>query len=130
MKLFSLLNYLLLALFVFSVAVQYNDPDPLVWMTIYGLAALACVVALKRPAQWVWPGVLCLSALGWAATILPRVWGRVRAGELFAAWEMKDLRVEEAREFGGLLIVAAWMLVLFLRARLVWLTRRRPATQN
>ncbi len=127
MKLFKVLNYLFLALFVFSVIVQYNDPDPLVWMSVYGLAAAACLVALKRPLHWQLPGALLLYAAIWAATIAPRVGGRVRFGELFEAWEMKDLRVEEAREFGGLLIVAAWMLTLFLRALL---TRRNHATQN
>ncbi|MBI1765093.1 MAG: transmembrane 220 family protein [Acidobacteria bacterium] len=130
MKAFIIANYLFLAMFIFSVVVQYNDPDPLVWMSVYGLAALACIVALKRPAHWQLPGALLLYAALWAATIAPRVLGHVRFGELFEAWEMKDTRVEEGREFGGLLIVAAWMLVLFLRARRMRLTQHNPATQN
>lgn len=130
MKLFKPLNYLFLALFVFSVIVQYNDPDPWVWMTIYGLAAAACILAFKQPGQWLLSGALLLLTTVWAATIAPRILGRVAVGELFEAWEMKDLRVEEAREFGGLLIVATWMLVLFLRARQTKLTRRDTATQN
>ena len=127
---FTLLNYLLLAMFIFSVIVQYNDPDPLTWMSIYGLAAVACVVAFKRPAHWLLPGALLLVSLIWAATIAPRVWGKVRFGELFEAWEMKDLRVEEAREMGGLLIVAAWMLILFCRAGYLWLTHHTQTQQN
>ena len=130
MMLFKLLNYLLLALFIFSVIVQYNDPDPLTWMTIYGLAAAACIIAFKRPAHWLLPGVLALVSLVWAATIAPRVWGKVALGELFEAWEMKDLRVAEAREMGGLLIVASWTFVLFCRACHVRLTRRAPTKQN
>ncbi len=130
MKLFKVLNYLFLALFVFSVIVQYNDPDPWVWMAVYGLAAAACLIAHKQPAHWLLSGTLLLATTLWAATIVPRVWGRVRFGELFEAWEMKDLRVEEARECGGLLIVAVWMLALFLRARQMRLTRRNRATQN
>jgi hypothetical protein len=106
------LNYMMLAMFLFSVAVQYNDPDPLLWMTVYGLAALACLVWLRRPAHWLLPGALGLATLVWAGTLAPRVLGRVAFGELFEAWEMKDLRVEEARELGGLLIVAGWMSVL------------------
>jgi hypothetical protein len=121
---------LLLVLFVFSVIVQYNDPDPLVWMSIYGLAAGACVYAYRRPAHWLWPGGLALVSGVWAATIAPRVLGRVAFRELFEAWEMKDLRVEEAREMGGLLIVAVWMLVLFCRAARRRLTQRRAAQQN
>ncbi len=127
MKLFKPLNYVMLAMFVFSIIVQYNDPDPLVWMTVYGAAAAACILAHKQPAHWLLSGALLLATALWAATIAPRVLGRVRFGELFEAWEMKDLRVEEAREFGGLLIAAAWMAALFLRALL---TRRKRATQN
>ena len=127
---FTLLNYLFLAMFSFSVIVQYNDPDPLTWMTIYGLAAVACVIAIKRPAHWLLPGALLLASLIWASTLVPHVWGKVRFGELFAAWEMKDLRVEEAREMSGLLIVAAWMLVLFCRACYLQLTRHTQTQQN
>jgi hypothetical protein len=35
---------------------------------------------------------------------------------MFDAWEMKSLAVEEAREASGLVIVAAWMAVLLIRA--------------
>ena len=127
---FKLLNVLLLAMYLFSVIVQYNDPDPWVWMTVYGLAAGACVYAFWRPAHWLWPGLLGLATALWAASLAPRVLGRVAFGELFEAWEMKDLRVEEAREMGGLLIVASWMLELFCRAYSQRLTQRRAAQQN
>ena len=127
---FTLFNYLFLAMFIFSVIVQYNDPDPLTWMTIYGLAAVACVIAIKRPTHWPLPSALLVVSLMWASRIMPRVAGRVSFGELFSAWEMKDARVEEAREMGGLLIVAAWMLVLFCRGCYLRLTRRPPKQQN
>lgn len=114
---FNFCNGLMLAMFLFSVAVQYNDPDPLVWMTVYGLAALACVLAWRRPAVAMAPAALGAACLFWVATLAPQVLGRVGFGELFAAWEMQDTRVEVGRELGGLLIVTIWMAVLFYRAR-------------
>jgi hypothetical protein len=48
--------------------------------------------------------------------LVPAVIGKVAFGELFEAFEMKDERVEVAREFGGLLIIAFWMGVLVLDA--------------
>jgi hypothetical protein len=103
-------------LFLFAVAVQYNDPDPLRWMAIYGLAALACGLWLaRRLPRWM-PAVVGISALGWAATLAPGVVGRVSIGDLFESYAMKSAPVEEAREMGGLLIVAAWMAVLVLVA--------------
>lgn len=99
-------------LFVFAAAVQYNDPDPIRWMAIYGLAALACGLALAgRLPRWA-PVVVGLAALVWAATLAPRVVGRVSLGDLFESYAMKSEPVEEAREMGGLLIVAGWMAVL------------------
>ena len=90
-------------LFLVAVALQYNDPDPVQWMAIYGAAALVCLLALRgRLPRWL-PALVGLAALVWAAALAPRVVGQVAPGELF-------------REMGGLLIVAIWMLVLLAAA--------------
>src|SRR5881394_3109931 len=109
--LWKVLNYLMTAAFLFSVAVQYNDPDPVRWMAIYGAAAVVCVLAIMGRERWPLPAAIGLIALIWALTLAPDVIGKVRFGELFEAFEMKDERVEVAREMGGLLIVAFWMAV-------------------
>jgi hypothetical protein len=102
------------AAFLFSVAVQYNDPDPLRWMAIYGAAAAACILTLKGRGWWPLPAAIGVIALVWALGYAPQVIGKVRFGELFEAFEMKDERVEVAREMGGLLIIAFWMAVLMV----------------
>lgn len=115
-----ILSGLMGVLFLFAVAVQYNDPDPLRWMAIYGVAALACWLSLRgRLPRWM-PVVIGLVALAWAATLAPGVVGRVAFKDLFESYAMKSEPVEEAREMGGLLIVTAWMAVLAL-------TRPRPS---
>lgn len=104
-----------LLLFMFSVVVQYNDPDLYVWMVIYGAAAVACLLSLRnRLPRWL-PMVVALVAILWATTILPRVLGKVPFLDMFAAWEMKDTGIEESREMYGLFLVAGWMLVLAWR---------------
>ncbi len=110
----KLANYVMLAAFVFGVVVQYNDPDPARWMAIYGAAAVACGLYAAGRRQWMVPAVVLVVALIWAATLASDALGKVRFGELFEAFEMKDERVEIGREFGGLVIIAAWMLVLTL----------------
>lgn len=102
------------ALFLFAAAVQYNDPDPLRWMAIYGLAALACVLSLWRRLPRLVPVVVGLGTVAWAGTLAPGVVGRVSVGELFQSYGMLSETVEEAREMGGLLIVAVWMGLLAL----------------
>lgn len=107
-------NGLMAALFLIAVAVQYNDPDPLRWMAIYGLAALACLLTLRGRLPRLAPILIGLAALAWAATIAPGVVGRVSVGDLFESYAMKSEPVEEAREMSGLLIVTVWMAVLTL----------------
>ena len=114
---FRLLDGAMAALFFFGAAVQYNDPDPLVWMTIYVAAAAACVLAAMRRLRWWFPAVIGAIALIWAATFMPAVLPNVRIAQLFAAWEMADTRIEEGREMYGLLIIFVYMTVLAVTHR-------------
>jgi hypothetical protein len=117
---------LMLVLFTFGAIVQVNDPDPARWIAVYALAAAACLLSLRRRLRWALPAFICAITLAWAATLVPRVVGRVPFGEMFGAFEMKNAGVEESREMYGLLIIAVWMAVLVLRARL----SRRPAATD
>jgi hypothetical protein len=114
-KLWMTANGAMTLLFLFAVAVQYNDPDLLRWVAIYGLAALACGLALAGRLRRPVPVIVGLVALAWAVTLAPGVVGRVSLGDLFESYAMKSGPVEEAREMGGLLIVTVWMGVLALR---------------
>ncbi len=98
--------------FVFSVAVQYNDPDPIRWMTIYGLAALCCIWSFLGRLAWYFPAAVGVVALLWASLLAPSVIGQTSFSEMFGSIGMINLAVEEAREMMGLLIVAFWMAVL------------------
>ena len=110
-------NSLLAVLFLFGAVVQYNDPDPLPWMAIYLAAALACVLALAGRLPWWWAAVIAVIALAWALTLVPRALPNVRIVELFAAWEMKSERIEEAREMYGLLLIFISMAMLAVSSR-------------
>ena len=113
-----LVDAIFLLMFLFSVVVQFNDPDPLPWVAIYGLAAAACALSLLgRLRAWL-PGLIAAVALLWAINLAPRVVGRVPFLEMFGAFEMKNVGVEESREMYGLLLVALWMAILFVRHRL------------
>jgi hypothetical protein len=107
----------MLLLFTLGAVVQLNDPDPVRWFAVYALAAAACLLSLLRRMFWPFPALLCAAALAWAATLAPRVVGRVPFGEMFGAFEMRNVGIEESREMYGLLIIAAWMAVLAVRAR-------------
>lgn len=112
--------FMLLA-FLLSMAVQINDPDPLAWIAIYALAAGSCGLSLLGRGRWHYPAVIAVMAAAWAVRIAPRVVGDVPFADMFGAFEMESVAVEEAREMYGLLVIAVWMSVLTLR----W--RRRPS---
>ena len=107
----------MLLLFLFAAVLQFNDPDPVRWIAVYMLAAVACLFSLRGRLHWGFPAIVGVVAVIWAATLAPHVVGRVPAGDMFSAWEMKNVDIEESREMYGLLIIAAWMLVLALRVR-------------
>ena len=105
---FNLLMSILLAL---AAILQYNDPDPLQWVALYGLAAaLSLLYAAHRLPVWL-AGVVSLGALGAGLVLLVERAGRYG---LFLT--------EEGNEVLGLAIVALWSGILAMR------THRRRST--
>jgi hypothetical protein len=104
-------------LFLAFVLVQYNDPDPLRWMVIYGATALISLIAAVSRINFVIPALVALIALGWSLFLAPDVIGKVSIPELFESVKMKTTAIELGREFGGLLIAAVWLLFLSFKLR-------------
>ncbi len=103
-RIFGTLNLVVAAFFVLFSLVQYNDPDPLVWMVVYSVAALACVLYRLEslpPAAAAGYGVLVLL---WGLYLVYRV---ISQGQFIFD--------EEGREMMGSFLVATWMGVLYWR---------------
>jgi len=116
-RLWRAANGFMAAIFFFALAVQYNDPDPIQWMAIYGAAAGSCILSIAGKLKWYMPTIVGAVALIWAALLVPGVmWGPEPVG-MFASMQMPNLAVEEAREMLGLSIVVVWMLALSLASR-------------
>ncbi len=107
-------NLAMALLFLFCMALQVNDPDPLHWIGLYGLAGLSCCLSylgrLPRPL----PLALGFLSSAWAGLISVRVFGKGPASDLFGSFGMVNLAVEEAREMIGLILIGLWMVVLIL----------------
>lgn len=104
-------NTLFLLAFLASAVVQYNDPDALPWVIFYVAASVLCVMAYgNNPVRIV--AVLLLGvSLVWIGILLPSL-GDVSLAEIFESVSMQTRAVEEAREIGGLAMVAFWAGVL------------------
>ena len=97
--------------FLFATVVQINDPDALVWMALYGAAACVTLAAAWRTLPvWMPATLAAIAALGAIALMPAAVESSFR--ELFESWQMMSAGMEIGRELLGLLILAAWMVVL------------------
>jgi Transmembrane family 220, helix len=118
---FRALNAGMALLFLFAAVVQYNDPDPLRWVAIYGAACVASIrAAAGRPFHPAFATGIAAVALIWSLAIMFPGQGGAAYRHMFDAWEMTAANVEEARETVGLLIVAAWMAALAVRRPRRW----------
>ena len=110
----SIAQVLAACLFLLAASLQWNDPDPHYWLSIYALAAASCLAcALDRRQRWLCAITLVWS-LGWAAVLAPQVIGAVSFPALFQGLQMQSESIELGREFGGLAIISLWMLVCLL----------------
>lgn len=116
---FRIVSWVMAALYAFSAALQYNDPDPLRWVAIYLAAAVGAAALPSR--RWAIPFslVVAAAALLWAAVLTPEIWGRVGFTDLWRKMSEKGGAVEVEREIGGLVIVVGWLVfgALFRRRR-------------
>lgn len=101
--------------FLFAVAVQYNDPDPLRWMAMYAAGLVTCVlwevVRLRRIAAV----LVGSAALVWGVWTALGMQLTAPVGEALTDWHMHAGGSEELRESLGLFLVAGWMAVLAIR---------------
>ena len=106
---FPWVSYLMAALFVVCVALQYNDPDPVRWMVIYGAGAIvSALMPTKKPFAGL--GVLIgLVCAAWSLYLVHATWGLISVSDLTSKMSEKGGAVEAGREAGGLAIEAVWL---------------------
>lgn len=124
----KILNIFFIVLFILSAALQYNDPDPYIWMPLYLCGAFLCWLALKkiyRPLLYL-AGFLVYA--GYALFLLfdndgVISWAQNHGAENIVQ-SMKATKpwIEETREFFGLLI-----LLIALVSNWYWLKKKRNA---
>jgi hypothetical protein len=115
-RLFQGLNALLLVLFATAAVVQYNDPDPALWMTVYGAGAVCCGLYAAGRLPVLLSRAVALLCLAGALYRLAEI---LLGSPTFVdptGQAMMGL-VEEARELLGFLLTAGWTGLLAARVR-------------
>ena len=103
-------------LFALSVIVQFNDPDPALWVVIYSLAALVALLSMRARLAWPFAALVTTIAVIWASRLAPRVIGKVPFLDMFNEFEMQNVGIEESREMYGLLMIGVYTGVAAWRA--------------
>lgn len=117
----KIVNYVLAVMFLLFAFVQINDPDPFLWIAIYGIMAVICIMAAFRyyvkPLLWA-----LLAAFSIYLVILypgVREWlAQPDKSILFDdVMKMQYPYIEESREFLGLVICIVVLVVQLIRAQ-------------
>jgi hypothetical protein len=125
-------NIIFIVVFIASAALQYNDPDPYIWVPIYLYGAYLCYQAIFKkynPALYIIGLGIYLAYAAYLFFDKQGVlnWAEEHNAENIAQ-SMKATKpwIEETREFGGLLI-----LIIALLINMFWLRKqKRLSTAN
>lgn len=120
MKIF---NIVFIFLFIVFAGLQYNDPDPYIWVTIYLYGALVSYLALSnrfKPALYY---IGFTVYFGYALFLLFDKTGAIswatehHAENIVQSMKATKPWIEETREFGGLAILLTVFVINFLHQR-------------
>jgi hypothetical protein len=117
----KVINFLLAVMFLVFAYLQLNDPDPIVWIPIYGVMAVVCVLAMFR----YYPRAILFSLVIfytlYSFFYIPGVeeWlAQDDKSQLFSnIAKMEHPFIEESREFLGLMINVAVLVVYLIISR-------------
>lgn len=121
MKVGRIVNFLLAVMFLVFAAVQINDPDPILWILIYGAMAVFAIMAIfEFYPRKILIGIIIVfvlySLVYWQGVM---EWARQEDKSLLFddVAKMQYPYIEEAREFLGLLICIVVLAVYVIRSR-------------
>lgn len=117
----KIVNLVLAVMFLLFAFVQVNDPDPILWILIYGAMAVVCILAAFKVYQkWVMAAML-VGLIAYSSVFLDGVrewWSQEDKSALFDdVAKMEHLYIEESREFLGLMICVAVLIFQLIRSR-------------
>lgn len=118
----KIIHFILAAIFSLFAIVQYNDPDPVLWILIYGSVAILAALKLYmkqvnfRPLILTIIGILSLYALVHIPGFIEYL-RKPDKGELFGTMIYDRPWIEQTREFLGLLLCIGSLVYLWITNR-------------
>ena len=106
------INLVFILLFIASAFLQFNDEDPLFWITVYLSGAVLCTLSIFRKTNFLLFAIVLLTYLVYATILFfapDGVWSWYHehsAESITGSMSDKKPWIEATREFFGLLILA------------------------
>lgn len=123
----KVLNLVLAVMFLAFAFLQVNDPDPVLWILIYGLMAVVCILAAFNTYYKVAMIVLLVGYSVYCFFLIPgfQEWmaQEDKSVLLDDVMKMQYPYIEETREFLGLLICIIVLVLQLVRSRYI----KKPA---
>ncbi len=119
----KLFNIFFCIVFILFAAVQYNDPDPYIWMPIYLYTAILCWLAFRNK---FFPGAYLLGIVLYAAYAIYKffdqngVWDWItkhHEANIASTMKAEQPWIEETREFFGLVILIVVLLINYIYSK-------------
>jgi hypothetical protein len=117
----KVINLLLAAMFMVFAFLQINDPDPLIWIVIYGAMVVTCVLAAfntyYKPGIFVLIGLYLVYSFFYLDGVMEWFAKPDKAMLFDDVMKMKYPYIEESREFLGLMICIIVLVVHLVLSR-------------
>src|ERR1700741_2883265 len=128
---FKWFNIVWVILFIIFAGLQYNDPDPYIWMPIYLYGSWICFEAAKGKYH---PKAYLIGIIVYSVYAIYKVFDaygvidwltKYHAESLVESMKAEKPWIEETREFGGLMI-----LIIVIGIDWIYLKRQHKAITN
>jgi Transmembrane family 220, helix len=107
----KVINFILALIFLLFAFVQINDPDPILWILIYGNMAALCVLAMFKIRFVYWLGATIIFYGIYAGLLIGGAMEWLQSPDRSLLFDdiakMQYPYIEETREFLGLVICIA-----------------------
>jgi uncharacterized membrane protein YkvI len=116
-------NAIFAVLFILFACLQYNDPDPVLWISIYLYATIICIMAYRNKFYPIMNIIGILMYITYALLLFFDADGVVswatkhQAENIASTMKAEQPWIEETREFGGLIILITVMFLNYLKGK-------------
>ena len=107
------INLFMCGAFGLSTILQFNDPDHIIWIIIYGSATIfSAVYHSTILIDWKLFAIFSSITFIWGLFLFFDLDNTVHFFDLFEEFSMKNSSVEVGRESGGLFLISIWNFIL------------------